>query len=84
MRFPIVVICLLALTAHAADKGSDLRGYTSADSAVEVKWEQTFRSLPDPDHIRENMRRLSAYPHHVGSAYDKNNAEWLLAPRRAD
>jgi N-acetylated-alpha-linked acidic dipeptidase len=79
MRFPIVVICLLALTAHAADKGSDLRGYTSADSAVEVKWEQTFRSLPDPDHIRENMRRLSAYPHHVGSAYDKNNAEWLLA-----
>ena len=79
MRFPIVVICLLALTAHAADKGSDLRGYTSADSAVEVKWEQTFRSLPDPDHIRENMRRLSAYPHHVGSAYDKNNADWLLA-----
>ena len=25
------------------------------------------------------MRRLSAYPHHVGSAYDKDNAEWMLA-----
>jgi N-acetylated-alpha-linked acidic dipeptidase len=27
----------------------------------------------------ENMRRLSAYPHHVGSPYDKDNAEWMLA-----
>ncbi len=79
MRFSIAALCLIALTAHAADAGHDLRGYTPADSATEVKWEQTFRSLPDPDHIRENMRRLSAYPHHVGSPYDKNNAEWLLA-----
>jgi N-acetylated-alpha-linked acidic dipeptidase len=29
--------------------------------------------------IRENMRRLSARPHNVGSAYDKDNAEWILA-----
>jgi N-acetylated-alpha-linked acidic dipeptidase len=25
------------------------------------------------------MRRLSARPHHVGSPYDKDNAEWLLS-----
>jgi N-acetylated-alpha-linked acidic dipeptidase len=25
------------------------------------------------------MRRLSARPHHVGSPYDKDNAEWILA-----
>lgn len=25
------------------------------------------------------MRRLSARPHHVGSPYDKDNAEWMLA-----
>ena len=29
--------------------------------------------------IRENMRRLTARPHHVGSPYDKDNAEWMLA-----
>jgi N-acetylated-alpha-linked acidic dipeptidase len=79
MRLPIAVLCLAALTANAADTAPDLRGYTVADSAAEVKWEQTFRSLPEPDHIRENMRRLSARPHHVGSPYDKDNAEWLLA-----
>ena len=25
------------------------------------------------------MKRLTAQPHHVGSAYDKDNAEWMLA-----
>ena len=25
------------------------------------------------------MERMSAHPHHVGSPYDKDNAEWLLA-----
>src|SRR3989454_5097943 len=29
--------------------------------------------------MRSYMRRLSARPHHVGSPYDKTNAEWLLA-----
>ena len=25
------------------------------------------------------MRKLTARPHHVGSPYDKENAEWILA-----
>ena len=29
--------------------------------------------------MREAMRRLSARPHHVGSAYGRENAEWILA-----
>src|SRR5581483_6545799 len=43
------------------------------------QWEQKFRAIPDPNMLRENMRRLSAYPHNVGSAYDKENAEWILS-----
>jgi N-acetylated-alpha-linked acidic dipeptidase len=79
MRFPIAALCLVALAAHATDTDRVLRGYTPADSATEISWEQKFRALPDRDRIRENMRRLSARPHHVGSPYDKDNAEWLLA-----
>jgi N-acetylated-alpha-linked acidic dipeptidase len=79
MRFSITAVCLFALAAHAVDNGKPLRGYTPDDSATEVNWEQKFRELPDRDHIRENMRRLSARPHHVGSPYDKDNAQWLLA-----
>lgn len=79
-RLPACLL-MLSVAAYAADPSLDapLRGYTADHSATEVKWEQQFRSLPDPDRIRENMRRLSARPHHVGSPYDKDNAEWLLA-----
>jgi N-acetylated-alpha-linked acidic dipeptidase len=79
MRMSLAAVCLFALSAHAVDTTPSLRGYTAADSATEVEWEKKFREIPDPAHIRENMRRLSARPHHVGSPYDKDNAEWLLA-----
>ena len=81
MRQIVACSLLLASSAYAIDAGTamPLRGYTPEHSASEVQWEQKFRAMPEPDHIRENMRRLSARPHHVGSPYDKDNAEWLLA-----
>jgi N-acetylated-alpha-linked acidic dipeptidase len=54
-------------------------GFTSQSSPGEVNWEQRFKSMPDPQRMRANMERLSAHPHHVGSPYDKENAEWILA-----
>src|SRR5262249_40782695 len=42
-------------------------------------WDETFRSLPAAANIGAMMQRLSARPHHVGSPYDKDNAEWILA-----
>src|ERR1700722_18719465 len=79
MRQSIALLSMLALTANAAQTVYPLRGYTSASSAKEVQWEEKFRQIPQTDNLREYMRRLSARPHHVGSAYDKDNAEWILA-----
>ena len=81
MRQILACTLLLATSAYALDTGSatPLSGYTPEHSTSEVQWERKFRALPEPAHIRENMRRLSARPHHVGSPYDKDNAEWLLA-----
>ena len=56
-----------------------LAGYSAASSATERDWEAKFRALPSPDNLREYMRHLTAHPHHVGSPYDKENAEWILA-----
>jgi N-acetylated-alpha-linked acidic dipeptidase len=81
MRKLFACLLILSMNAYAVDPShtESLRGYTAAHSAAEVQWEQKFRAIPEPDRIRENMRRLSARPHHVGSPYDKDNAEWLLA-----
>ena len=80
MRRAVACLTLLASTAYAVDTGEvTLRGYTPEHAAAEVQWEQKFREMPDPAKVRENMRRMSARPHHVGSPYDKDNAEWLVA-----
>ena len=62
----------LAVTAR-------LYGYTTQSSDSEQEWEKKFQDGIVADNIRENMRRMSARPHHVGSPYDKDNAEWILA-----
>jgi N-acetylated-alpha-linked acidic dipeptidase len=56
-----------------------LGGYSAQNSATEQQWEEKFRATPSPDNLRNYMQRLSARPHHVGSAYDKDNAEWILS-----
>src|SRR5271154_5921553 len=53
-------------------------GYSAQSAVPQVEWERKFRDGISRDNIRENMRRLSARPHHVGSPYDKDNAEWIL------
>ena len=44
-----------------------------------TSWDAKFRELPQASNIRASMERMSARPHHVGSPYDKDNAEWMLA-----
>jgi N-acetylated-alpha-linked acidic dipeptidase len=56
-----------------------LTGYSSTAGRAERDWELQFQALPVPDTMRAYMKRLSARPHNVGTPYDKDNAEWLLA-----
>ncbi len=65
--------------AFSADNLGPLRGYSSDSAKTEREWEAKFRAIPDPANLRAYMERLSKRPHHVGSAYDKDNAEWLLS-----
>ena len=55
-----------------------LTNMASAQSPT-TSWDAKFRELPQPKNIGASMERLSARPHHVGSPYDKDNAEWILA-----
>jgi len=82
-------VLLLAFTQFAGAQSSEeaapsnsahtLLGYTARSTAAELDLEKKFQDTVVANNIRENMRRLSARPHHVGSPYDKDNAEWILA-----
>src|SRR5580693_4547307 len=80
-RFAAVLLIInLIVPSLALGAGQTaLVGYSPRSSQSEREWETKFRAIPDPSNLREYMRRLSARPHHVGSPYDKDNAEWILA-----
>ena len=73
---PLIALGALAFVP-AAPEPAPLRGFTAQSSQVEHEWESKFKAIPDPKRLRDMMQRLSARPHHVGSPYDKQNAEWI-------
>ena len=75
----VLLVFSLTSTLTAQQTAAVVAGFTAQSSPAEVDWEQRFKSMPDPQRMRANMERLSAHPHHVGSPYDKENAEWILA-----
>ena len=75
-----ILLCCSALlsTGKAADPPA-LQGFSPDAATAERAWESKFKAIPNPERLRDYMQRLSARPHHVGSPYDKDNAEWILA-----
>src|SRR2546423_1088704 len=83
LRFlrPLVALVLLCtlIPAHAAPPDDKtLTGFDRESTERERALEARFDSLLKKEELREWMKRLSARPHHVGSAYDRDNAEFLL------
>jgi N-acetylated-alpha-linked acidic dipeptidase len=75
---------LLAALAWAggANEREELPGYSREGARAEIEWEGRFKAIPDPARLRADDQRLSAQPHHVGSPYDEENAEWILSQFR--
>jgi N-acetylated-alpha-linked acidic dipeptidase len=76
---PLFLLCAL-LSAQAAPPFDEktLTGFDREGSERQRALEARFDSLLKKENLREWMKRLSARPHHVGSAYDKENAEFML------
>ena len=74
-----VVAGVLFVPARTQVRADDqpLAGYSADSSRTERQWEEKMRAIPDPDKMRSYMEHLAAHPHHVGSPYDKANAEWI-------
>ena len=66
MRIALALIATAALTLPLAAQNAPA-------------WDAKYRAIPDAKHIGDYMKRMSARPHHLGSPYDKDNAEWILA-----
>lgn len=73
MRF-IPVVLLLAVRMVAAE---DILGFDEAGSQAQRAFEKQFDSRINADEMDAWLKRLTAKPHHVGSAYGKENAGFI-------
>src|SRR5436309_4676959 len=72
-------VSLAPVGHHVIADEQPLFGYSAESSRTERQWEEKLRAIPSPENLRAYMQRLSSRPHHVGSPYDKDHAEWIAA-----
>jgi N-acetylated-alpha-linked acidic dipeptidase len=77
----LIPIFALATTTLFAQSTADkpILGFTPANAAKERALEAQFDSKLNRDNLRNWMQRLSARPHHLGSPYDSQNAEFIAS-----
>src|SRR5260221_8987067 len=81
MRRIFIALAAFLATTLLAQTPSDppMLGFSAASAAKERALEAQFDSSLKRDDLREWLKRLSARPHHLGSAYDKDNAELIAS-----
>ncbi len=57
----------------------NLSGFSAESSRRQKLLEQKFDASLKRENLREWLKRMSSRPHHVGSPFDKENAEFMLA-----
>jgi N-acetylated-alpha-linked acidic dipeptidase len=76
---PALVLALAAWTFADTTLPSSgpLLGFSNDHASQQRALEARFDSHLEAASLREWMKRLSARPHHIGSPYDKDNAEFM-------
>jgi N-acetylated-alpha-linked acidic dipeptidase len=77
------LLALLAASAAAAQPAAPLLGFTDERAAAQRDLEARFDAQLKPENLRDWMKRLSAHPHHTGSPWDRQNAEFMVGLLRS-
>ena len=78
-----VAACGVLANTFAATNTVPLLGFGLTTSMRQRELESRFDAVLLRQNLRDWMKRLSARPHHLGSPYDKENAEFIAAQFRA-
>ncbi|MFL6196813.1 MAG: transferrin receptor-like dimerization domain-containing protein [Thermoanaerobaculia bacterium] len=75
---PALALLLAGGPATAEDPSAKpILGFSNERAAGQRALERDFDAVLDADNLRTWMKRLAAHPHHVGSPYGKENAEFM-------
>jgi N-acetylated-alpha-linked acidic dipeptidase len=73
----LLLFCVSILGQNGPASQAPLLGFDREASTRERTLEQQFDSFIKKDDLRNWMKHLTARPHHLGSAYNKDNAEFI-------
>jgi N-acetylated-alpha-linked acidic dipeptidase len=80
MRTFVATLLLLATPLFAQTSAEKpLFGFSATSAQKQRALERDFDAKLNPQNLREWMKRLTARPHHLGSDYDKANAEFIAS-----
>ena len=77
VSFLIIWFVCSSVFAQSLPQSGPFMGFTAASTSRQRDVERKFDAVLEPENLRNWMKRLSARPHHLGSAYDKDNAEFI-------
>ena len=75
----ILLLSVLSSVIFGQVQNQNLMGFSMENSSKQTNLEAKFDASLKRENLREWLKRLSARPHHVGSPYDKDNAEFMLS-----
>ncbi len=79
-RTLLLFVFSMSIVAQSAMPGSQsILGFSTDSVQTQRGLEAKFDGYLKADNLRDWLKRLSARPHHLGSAYDKENAEFIAA-----
>ncbi|HEU5236108.1 MAG TPA: hypothetical protein VFU37_03135, partial [Pyrinomonadaceae bacterium] len=82
----VLFALFFSLVTQAAPPQPDdqpLLGFDRESTAAQRALEARFDATLNPADLRAWLKRLSAHPHHIGSPYGKQNAEFIASQFRS-
>ncbi len=82
MRLPYVIclffaLSLLAFTPETVNPDDPILGFTKTSAKKQLELEATFEQHLNPENLRVWMKKITAKPHHVGSAYTSEKVKYM-------
>src|ERR1044072_3660970 len=73
----LILLVSITLTTPLTFAQTSIDGFSTERAVAERRWEEQFRSIPDPKSAREHLRRLTIEPHIAGTKEDYNTAVYV-------
>ena len=75
----LVSVSLIFILQSSFAQAKNITGFFERNAGNELALESTFDKNLSKENIGENIKRLSAKPHNIGSPGSKENAEYILS-----